>query len=124
METFETAKDRLLEKFENYSKTSIELAKLNAIDKTADVVSSLSSLMCITIVASMFVLFINIALSLYVGKLLGEYFLGFLIVSSFYLIVGIIIYISRQQLIKTPVSNMILGKLLKRVDLNKIINQQ
>lgn len=124
MDTIENAKDLLFDKIENYSKTSIELAKLNAIDKTADVTSALASGVFVSIVAFMFILFVNIGLSLYLGKILGDIFYGFFLVSGFYLILCLVIYFFRNQLIKTPVSNMVLEKLLKNIDLNAITKSQ
>lgn len=124
MDTIENAKDLLFDKIENYSKTSIKLAKLNAIDKTADVTSALASGIFVSIVAFMFILFVNIGLSLYLGKILGDMFYGFFLVSGFYLILCLVIYFFRNQLIKTPVSNMVLEKLLKNIDLNAITKSQ
>jgi hypothetical protein len=124
MDTIETAKEQLFDKFENYTKTSIELVKLNAIDKTADVTSSLTSGIFISLVVSMFILFVNIGLSLYLGKILGDYYYGFFIVSGFYLFISIILYFFRHQLIKRPVSDAVLDKLLKKTDLNAILNSE
>ena len=45
----------LFEKAEEYSKTTIELFKLNAIDKSAEVVSSLAVRLVIFIVVALFV---------------------------------------------------------------------
>ena len=124
MDKLETAKEQLFDKIENYTKTSIELAKLNAIDKMADVMSSLTSGIFICLVASMFILFVNIGVSFYLGKILGDYFYGFFIVSGFYLFLSIILYYFRHQLIKKPVSDSVLDKLLKKTDLDAILNSE
>lgn len=55
----------LFEKAENYGKTTIELAKLNVIDKSAEVVSSLVTQLAVAIVLSMCVLTTNIGVSLW-----------------------------------------------------------
>ena len=105
--------DILYEKAKKYTETRAELFALNAVDKTADVFSSLSSIAIIALVVAMFTLFVNVGLSLYIGNLLNEYFLGFFIVSAFYLVLAIVLYAFKDKLIKTPVANLIIVKLLK-----------
>lgn len=113
MENVATNIELLYEKAKNYTETSIELFRLNAIDKTADVVSSLFARLILIMVVAMFTLFINIALSLFIGSLLEATYLGFLIVSGIYLILSIIIYNYNEELIKIPLTNLVISKLLK-----------
>ena len=49
----------LLEKIEDYSKTTIELFKLQAIDKSANVLSSLISRIAVLMVVALFIVIIN-----------------------------------------------------------------
>ena len=111
----------LYEKAKEYTETSIELYKLNAIDTTADVISSLVSRIVLLIVVSLFTLFVNIAISLFIGEQMGSSYLGFLFVSAFYLIIAIIVQVFNYKLIKKPISNLVIGKLLnpRRVDFKK-----
>lgn len=113
MDNIATNVELLFEKAKNYTETSLELYKLNAIDKAADVVSSLISRIALLLFVAMFTLFVNIALSLYIGKLLGEYYYGFLVVSGFYFILSILLYFYSNKYIKMPVTNLVIAKLLK-----------
>jgi len=106
----------LYKKVEQYSKTSFELLQLNTIDKISDIISSLSVVISISIIVAMFTLFISIGVSLYIGKLLNDYALGFFIISGFYFILGIILFIFRNTLIKIPIDNLIVSKFLKDKD--------
>lgn len=119
MENITTHIELLYKKAEQYSKTSFELLQLNTIDKTSDVISSLSVVISISIIVAMFTLFINIGISLFIGKLLNDYAMGFFLVSGFYFIVAIIVFIFRKTLIKIPIDNLIVSKLLK----DKIISE-
>ncbi|HBI01334.1 MAG TPA: hypothetical protein PLL09_04025 [Flavobacterium sp.] len=116
MENIATNLGKLYDKAEQYSKTSLELIKLNAIDKSSDVISSLAVVLSLTLVVAIFTLFINIGLALLIGKLLADYAMGFFIVSGFYVFVGILIYIFRKPLIKIPIDNIVVGKLMKEKD--------
>jgi hypothetical protein len=113
MDNIATNMEMLYEKAKDYTETSIELLRLNAIDKTADIVSSLFARLALVMVVAMFTLFINIALSLFIGNLLGEYYLGFLIVSGVYLILSLVIYFYSDKMIKIPLTNLVIAKLLK-----------
>ncbi|WP_044639410.1 hypothetical protein [Siansivirga zeaxanthinifaciens] len=114
METASKHIERLYEKAKNYTETSIELYRLNAIDKTASLVSSLTSRLLLVLVVSIFSLFVNIAISLYIGELLESSYLGFLIVSMFYLILAILIYFLSEKYIEAPISDLVIAKLLQK----------
>lgn len=113
METAAKHIELLYDKVKVYTETSFELYKLNVIDITADVVSSLVSRISIVLVFSLFTLFVNIAISLLIGNLMESHYLGFLIVSGFYLIITILIYFFSSKFIKTPITNLVIAKLLK-----------
>ncbi|NCO63983.1 MAG: hypothetical protein GW839_13440 [Flavobacteriales bacterium] len=113
MENTATSVEMLFEKAKKYSETSLDLLALNAVDKTGDVLSSLASRVFIAMAVAMFTLFFNIGISLVIGKLLHEYYLGFLIVSAFYLITATVLWLFKAKLIETPIDNMIVAKLLK-----------
>ncbi|MGE5944779.1 MAG: hypothetical protein ACM31G_10615 [Flavobacteriales bacterium] len=113
METTAKHIESLYTKFKEYTETSIELYKLNAVDLIADVLSSIVSRIVLILVFSLFTLFINIAISILIGNWLGAYYWGFLIVSGFYLIIAILLYYN-SKLIKAPIVNLVIAKLLKQ----------
>lgn len=90
----------IFEKVENYTKTTFELHKLKFIGKSSSVVSILILYVTLFIIALFFVSFINIALALLIGKWIGIYYLGFLIVSLFYLFIACLVYIFRDEISK------------------------
>lgn len=103
----------LYEKSEQYAKTSVTLLRLQVIDKTADVLSTLAAVFGVILFLILFGFFINISLGLYLGQLLGASYLGFLVVAGVYLVLGLLFYVFRKKWIQTPISNMIILKLLK-----------
>jgi len=113
LENTATSVEMLYEKAKKYTETSLDLLALNTVDKTADVLSSLTSRVFIAMAVAMFTLFINIGISLFIGKLLSEYYLGFFTVSAFYFIMAVVLYFFKDKLIETPIANMIIAKLLK-----------
>ena len=120
MENNTTTIEKLLEKAEIYSKTTLELYKYEAVYKSANIFSNLAVKLAITIVVVMFLLFANIGLALFLGDYLGEMYYGFVVVGLFYLFIAILLYIFKDQWIKTPVSNFIISQICN--DDSKICN--
>ncbi|WP_322549630.1 hypothetical protein [Flavobacterium psychraquaticum] len=113
MENIATNIERLYLKAESYTKTSFELVKLRAIDKTSQIISSLAVVISVALIIAMFSLFLNIGIALYIGNQINDMAAGFLIVSGFYLIASIVVYIFRNNWIKKPIDDLIVGKLLE-----------
>ncbi len=109
---------KLYDKAEQYSRTSLELIKLNAIDKSSDVISSLAVVVSLTLILAVFTLFVNIGIALLIGNALNDYASGFFIVSGFYLLIAIVVYFFRKSIIKNPIDNIVVGKLMKTKDEN------
>ncbi|MFE3867225.1 hypothetical protein ACFX5E_03940 [Flavobacterium sp. LS2P90] len=114
MDNQATTIEMLFEKAEDYTRTTVELTKLNVIDKSADVLSSLLSRLTVFIVAAMIALLVNIGLSIWIGELLGKTYYGYFVVASAYFILAILINNFKDQWIKVPVSNFIITKMLKK----------
>lgn len=113
METTGKHIESLYNKVKEYTETTIELYKLNAIEASADVLSSIVARIVFILVFALFTLFINVTISLLIGNLLGAYYWGFLIVSGFYLIIMVLLYYYNGKLIKVPITNLVIEKLLK-----------
>ena len=105
--------ESLLNSATDYGKTTIELVKLKALDKTSDVVSSVVPHSVVLIVLSSFMLFLNLGIALWLGDLLGKLFYGFLIISGFYLLLGLIIYFLMYKWLKKLVCNYVIKQMLK-----------
>jgi hypothetical protein len=105
--------ESLIEKGEQYGKTTLELLKLKTLDKSADVVSNLVSWLIVFIFAVLFFLILNIGVALWLGELLGKSYYGFFVVSGFYALLALIFGIFRKQIVKNPVNNSIIEQVLE-----------
>ena len=105
-----------------YAETSIELYKLQAVDATAEVVSALVVRMILGVLIAVFSLFVNIGLALWIGEALGTMYLGFFTVSLFYVIVAVFFYIFRESIVKSPIANFMIAKLMsEKKSINEIL---
>ncbi|MEN6454635.1 MAG: hypothetical protein ABFD10_10285 [Prolixibacteraceae bacterium] len=112
MDERETLIESLIEKGEQYGKTTLELIKLKTLDKTASVASDLVSWLIIVIFATLFFLILNIGIALWLGDLLGKSCYGFFVIAGFYGILALVFGVFRKQLIKRPVNNSIITQVL------------
>lgn len=105
--------ESLLENTVEYGKTSIELTKLKALDKTSDVVSSLIPHFFVFALIAAFMLFITLGLAFYLGEILGKIYYGFFVVAAFYCITGIFVHFFMHKWLKKTVSDSIIKQVLK-----------
>lgn len=103
----------LLDRSKDYVETRIELAKLKAIDKSADVISSTASALVMIVALLFFFLFLNMGLGLWLGELLGKSYYGFFILAALYLITGLLFKSMGDKWVKDPVSSLLIKKLFK-----------
>jgi hypothetical protein len=103
--------EKLIEKGEQYGKTTLELVKLKTIDKSSDVISNLVSWLIVILFAVMFFTLLNIAIALWLGEIMDNSSYGFFTVAGFYALLTLIFIIFRKQLVKKPVNNTIVKQL-------------
>lgn len=101
----------LLEKAEQFGRSSIELLKLQSIDKTAGSGAMLFSRFLLFTTISIFALTLNIAIALWLGSILSRNYYGFLVVSGFYGLLAVILALLHPS-IKSKFKNVLIKQLL------------
>lgn len=105
--------ETLLERASEYGKTSIDLAKLKALDKTTEIVSSVIPLSVVILYVVTSLLFLNLGFAFWLGEVLRKTYYGFLIVAAFYVIAGILIHFFLRKWIKRLVGDYFIKRVLK-----------
>ena len=105
--------ESLIERANEYGKTSYELVKLKALDKSTEIVSSLVPHSLVFILIATFMLFINLGLALWLGDLLGKIFYGFFVVATIYVISGLVIHFFMHNWFKKLAGNYFIKSVLK-----------
>jgi len=113
MKEKETILEPLLEKAEDFGKTSLELIRLKAIDKASDMASSLLPQSVVFVFVLIFVLFLNLGIAFLLGEYWGSVALGYFAVAGFYAVCGIIIHFVFYTKIKESIRNSVIRQLLK-----------
>jgi hypothetical protein len=104
--------EALFEKTGDYLETRIELLRLQTINATSEITSSVVSRLVLVLIIGLITLILNTGIAIWLGDLLGKMYYGFFIVAGFYIIVALLLYAFKDKWIKVPVSNMLIKKLL------------
>lgn len=62
-------------------------------------------------VVVLFYLLVNVGFALFIGQKLGEVYYGFFVVASFFLLLAVLLFIFKENLIKIPVSKYIINEM-------------
>jgi hypothetical protein len=100
--------ESLFEKMEIYGKTTFELFKLKAVDKTVNAVSTTVSYAVVALLFFISILIVSIGVAFWLGELLGKTYYGFFCVAGFYCVLGLVLYLGKNIWIKRGVSNLII----------------
>lgn len=103
----------LLEKVVKYGRAELDLAKLKVIDKASETVSATIPRLLVIVLASVFLLFLNIGAALWAGELFGNLYLGFFAVAAFYGIIALILHLFMHRWLKRKVGDYIIRRILK-----------
>ena len=105
--------ESLLERAVEYGKTSYELVKLKALDKTSEVVSSVIPHTVIFVLIASFIIFFNLGLSFWLGEILGNIYFGFFVVAAFYGITAMVLHFFMHKWLKKFIRNYFIKQVLK-----------
>ena len=102
----------LVSKAGNIAETKVEIWKLRAVGKVSETVSSLISVIAIVFLTVTAIIILSLGIAFWIGSELGKTSYGFFIVGGFYVLAGFLLYVFRRKLIKNPVTNLIINKII------------
>ena len=105
--------EALLEHAGDYLDTRLDLVKLQVVQKTSDIISSLASRLILILIIVIFIMIANVGIALVLGDWMGKTYYGFFALAGFYLIVGLIFNAFKGKWIKGPVADSIIRKAFK-----------
>ena len=105
--------ENLVSRAGDIAETKVELWKLRAVGKISETVSSLISVMAIVIFTFIAITILSLGIAYWIGSKMGNISYGFFIVGGFYALVGLLVYVFRRNLIKSPLTNLIINKIVK-----------
>jgi len=104
--------EELVDQVKDYIDTRSELIILKTTQKVSSASGiAVSYLICIFLSVMVLVL-LSIGAALWIGKALGDSFSGFFLIAGFYIVLLLIFYLGRTNLVKKPVANKIIDEIL------------
>lgn len=113
MESLATHIQEIVSKAGDLAETKVEIWKLRAAGKISETISSLISLTAIVLLVAVSILLLSVGAALWIGQYLGSFAYGFFIISGFYALAGLLIFLFRKNWIKRPVSDLVIDKIVK-----------
>ncbi len=104
--------EALLERAEDYTRTSFELIRLKAVDKISDGASSAASKIVAMFFFVFFFLMLSVGLSLLLGEVLGKAWYGFMVMAGLYGILFAVLFFVKHNWLKKIVGNSIIKSML------------
>lgn len=105
----------LIDKAEGYAKTTLELYKLRAVDKGADLFAGIVSALLTVVFGILMLIALSMALGFYAGELLGKTHYGFFAVTGLYILVIACIMLFKKG-IKNIFGNLFVQQIFKKKD--------
>ncbi len=108
LNTNEPANERnIAELASDYVETYVKLAVVNINQKTADISAAASFSMLAGLICFFVIMFLGIAASFWLGGILDSNAAGFLLVAGFYLVLFVVLFVSRKKFFYPFVKNLI-----------------
>jgi len=94
---------------ENYVENRILLIKLQATEKISKLAGAMFSGLLIAVISFFIILFISMMIAWYFGQLLDNVYLGFGIISAFYIVLLILLLVFRKKVLEKTITNTVIN---------------
>jgi ABC-type multidrug transport system permease subunit len=105
--------EEIIVNLKRYTTSTIEIVKLEAVERTSSIVANFISGLIIGLVAILFAFFLSMGICLYLSELLDNTYWGFGIVAGAYLLLGIVLTIGRKKLLNKPIRDKFIHELFQ-----------
>lgn len=106
--------EQLTEDVKDFAITNYEIVKLEATERASTFGSGLMSGVIIGMVGFMFLLVLSLGIGFFISELLGNSYIGFMLLAGFYLLVGLVLYLGRKKMLIEPFRDQIIRSLLSK----------
>jgi hypothetical protein len=103
--------EELIGMLTTYANSTIAIVKLETAQHTSSILAKLISVLIIGMVISLFIFFLSFGLGLYLSDVFDNSYLGYGIVTGFYLLMSIILIVGRKKLLINHVYNKIIQEI-------------
>lgn len=116
MEELKTKAGNLTESITDYIQTYYKLNVLKIADKSTSAAATIVAVVAVVFLGAFVLLFGGIALGLWLGQLMEDMVLGFVLVAGFFMVILVILVMLRKKLIFPIIRNKIINKIYEEAD--------
>jgi hypothetical protein len=102
-----------------YINTKIEIAKLDIAEKGSRIISNMVAGIIVAILFVFVLVFASFAGAYALSEWIGNTYAGFLIVAGIYLLIGVVVWVTRTRILQIPIMNAIIRQLFSGDDPDK-----
>jgi hypothetical protein len=117
MKNENNAADTLFERMKEFSIAYTELIKLKAINLASIIISAIIPDIVFSLLMFTVVLFLTIGMAIWLGGVIGKLYMGFILVGSFYLVIGLISHFILRGWFKRRIGNYFIKNIFRDTDL-------
>jgi hypothetical protein len=114
-ETF-TKVEELADHVKEYLNNRIASVKLSTAEKSSGLLANIIARAIVALVFVFFIAFASVAVAYVFAKFTGELYWGFLMVAGIYLLLGLLVWVFREKILRMPIMNGMLQQLFKNDD--------
>lgn len=103
----------LISKLKEYAQIRKDLALMMIADKASHSIASIVSGGILVFLALLIFFFGSMALGFYLSEVIGNTYAGFLIITGFYLLLAILVFVLKEKHIEKPLINKVIKKVFK-----------
>lgn len=109
-QAFSTAEE-LAQHLKEYANNRMDQVKLSTAETTAKVLSVMIAVFIVVMLVAFFLLFAAVALSIFMGEVLGGIYRGFLFTGGLLLLLAGITWVFRKAILQFPIMNALIQQL-------------
>ncbi|MBI5371934.1 MAG: phage holin family protein [Sphingobacteriales bacterium] len=100
--------ESLADQLKAYVNTRVSQAKLSLAEKVSKLAAMMIAMLMSALVFFLFLVLLCVAGALLIGQWLGSAWLGFLVVAGLVLLLGMILWLARDRLLRIPIMNALI----------------
>lgn len=106
--------EELTENIKGYVNTNFELIKYQAVERATVIMADTVTYVLVGLFFLLFLFFISLWACFYLSSLFNDNYTGIAIVAGFYLILGLVLFLVRKNLVIKPLRNKIVNKIFQK----------
>lgn len=105
--------ESLVNELKEYVNTRVAQTKLSVAEKLSGIVAYMISILMAALVFFLFLVLISVAAAIVIGQWLDNTWLGFIIVACLCLLLGLILWLAKDKLVRKPIMNALIKVLFE-----------